>query len=214
MIIEGTRTVRVQCNRINRRLWRKSRRRRCLLLVWLRPWTELRPRSLWPRGSISWSGSLAPCPIWQKALNLHLSATTRPIPGLCRLDPLDFPSWQTARTPSLHLLEATRVVRASSIRVPAVVVSRETTSEAADRRKRRVWDPLRSKYTYMDPAKRMRVAEPTLKAIHKQALLSYYERHAGQSSDDSKSQPPPALPRTMASSTSPTHSAKVHNKSK
>jgi hypothetical protein len=60
----------------------------------------------------------------------------------------------------------------------------------------------------------MRVADPTLKAIQKQALLSYYERHAGRSSNASKSPPPPALPRTMASSTSPTHPAKVHNKSK
>jgi hypothetical protein len=75
-------------------------------------------------------------------------------------------------------------------------------------------DPLRSKYTYLDPDKRMRVADPTLKAIQKQALLSYYERHAGRSSNASKSPPPPALPRTMASSTSPTHPAKVHNKSK
>ena len=69
-------------------------------------------------------------------------------------------------------------------------------------------DPLR-KYTYLDPDKRMRVADPTLKAIQKQALLSYYERHAGRSSNASKSPPPPALPRTMASSTSPTHPAKV-----
>ncbi|XP_057379868.1 uncharacterized protein LOC130702235 isoform X2 [Daphnia carinata] len=69
-------------------------------------------------------------------------------------------------------------------------------------------DPLR-KFTYLDPDKRMRVADPTLKAIQKQALLSYYERHAGRSSNASKSPPPPALPRTMASaSVSPTHPAK------
>ena len=58
------------------------------------------------------------------------------------------------------------------------------------------------KYTFLDPDKRMRVADPTLKAIQKQALLSYYERHAGRSSMASKSPPPPALPRTCSSSSS------------
>ncbi|KAG8222408.1 hypothetical protein J437_LFUL004867 [Ladona fulva] len=32
-------------------------------------------------------------------------------------------------------------------------------------------------YTYLDPEKRHRVSDPTLKAIQKKALLSYYERH-------------------------------------
>lgn len=33
------------------------------------------------------------------------------------------------------------------------------------------------KYTYLDPDKRHRVSDPTLKAIQKKALLSFYERH-------------------------------------
>ena len=33
------------------------------------------------------------------------------------------------------------------------------------------------KYTYLDPEKRMRVSDPTLKVIQKKALLSFYERH-------------------------------------
>ncbi|KAH0535885.1 hypothetical protein KQX54_019858 [Cotesia glomerata] len=33
------------------------------------------------------------------------------------------------------------------------------------------------RYTYLDPEKRHRVSDPTLKAIQKKALLSYYERH-------------------------------------
>lgn len=46
-----------------------------------------------------------------------------------------------------------------------------------------------AKYTFLDPDKRMKVADPTLKAIQKQALLSYYERHAGRSSTGGQ-QPP------------------------
>ena len=49
-------------------------------------------------------------------------------------------------------------------------------------------------YTFLDPDKRMRVADPTLKAIQKQALLSYYERHAGRSSASVASSPPPPPP--------------------
>lgn len=33
------------------------------------------------------------------------------------------------------------------------------------------------RYTYLDPDKRHRVSDPTLKAIQKKALLSFYERH-------------------------------------
>ncbi|KAG7187683.1 hypothetical protein KM043_016739 [Ampulex compressa] len=33
------------------------------------------------------------------------------------------------------------------------------------------------RYTYLDPEKRHRVSDPTLKAIQKKALLSFYERH-------------------------------------
>ena len=92
--------------------------------------------------------------------------------------------------------------------------SSSSSSSGSSPEKESPTDPLRSKYTFLDPDKRMRVADPTLKAIQKQALLSYYERHAGRSSN-AKSPPPPALPRTMASSSSsggsPTHPAKVTN---
>lgn len=50
------------------------------------------------------------------------------------------------------------------------------------------------KYTFLDPDKRMKVADPTLKAIQKQALLSYYERHAGKSST-SAGGPPKSPPK-------------------
>ena len=33
------------------------------------------------------------------------------------------------------------------------------------------------KYAYYDPDKRHKVSDPTLKAIQKKALLSFYERH-------------------------------------
>ncbi|XP_043286569.1 protein Shroom [Venturia canescens] len=39
-----------------------------------------------------------------------------------------------------------------------------------------------TRYTYLDPDKRHRVSDPTLKAIQKKALLSFYERHQHQSS--------------------------------
>lgn len=38
------------------------------------------------------------------------------------------------------------------------------------------------RYTYLDPEKRHRVSDPTLKAIQKKALLSFYERHQHQAS--------------------------------
>ena len=60
-----------------------------------------------------------------------------------------------------------------------------------------------TKYTYLDPEKRLRVADPTLKAIQKQALLSYYERHSGRSSSSSTlaaATSPPPLPRSVSCS--------------
>nr|CAD7402151.1 unnamed protein product [Timema cristinae] len=36
---------------------------------------------------------------------------------------------------------------------------------------------MQTRYTYLDPEKRHRVSDPTLKAIQKKALLSFYERH-------------------------------------
>lgn len=60
------------------------------------------------------------------------------------------------------------------------------------------------RYTFLDPDKRMKVADPTLKAIQKQALMSYYERHRAANgsagSPPKSSPPPPALPRTSSQS--------------
>ena len=44
------------------------------------------------------------------------------------------------------------------------------------------------RYTYLDPDKRHRVSDPTLKAIQKKALLSFYERHH-QTSSSWRSEP-------------------------
>ncbi|XP_051175385.1 protein Shroom isoform X2 [Leptopilina boulardi] len=44
------------------------------------------------------------------------------------------------------------------------------------------------RYTYLDPEKRHRVSDPTLKAIQKKALLSFYERHH-QTSSSWRSEP-------------------------
>ncbi|XP_049785959.1 uncharacterized protein LOC126188401 [Schistocerca cancellata] len=45
-----------------------------------------------------------------------------------------------------------------------------------------------TKYTYLDPEKRHRVSDPTLKAIQKKALLSFYERHHAQPAAAARSQ--------------------------
>ncbi|KAI4503262.1 hypothetical protein M0802_001484 [Mischocyttarus mexicanus] len=60
------------------------------------------------------------------------------------------------------------------------------------------------RYTYLDPEKRHRVSDPTLKAIQKKALLSFYERHhqaswrsepqLAQGSGSSTQSPPPQPP--------------------
>lgn len=44
-----------------------------------------------------------------------------------------------------------------------------------------------TKYTYLDPDKKHRVSDPTLKAIQKKALLSFYERHHSHHPNTSKS---------------------------
>nr|XP_012230562.1 PREDICTED: uncharacterized protein LOC105676893 isoform X4 [Linepithema humile] len=72
------------------------------------------------------------------------------------------------------------------------------------------------RYTYLDPEKRHRVSDPTLKAIQKKALLSFYERHqaswrsepqltqgsapASQSPQSPQSPPPQPPPRPRLSS--------------
>lgn len=43
-------------------------------------------------------------------------------------------------------------------------------------------------YSYLDPEKKHKVADLTLKAIQKKALLSYYERHAGKAEGSGSSQ--------------------------
>ncbi|XP_063244622.1 uncharacterized protein LOC134545119 [Bacillus rossius redtenbacheri] len=59
---------------------------------------------------------------------------------------------------------------------------------------------LQTRYTYLDPDKRHRVSDPTLKAIQKKALLSFYERHhsAGGRGQAWRSEPQLAQPVTMA----------------
>ena len=47
-------------------------------------------------------------------------------------------------------------------------------------------------FTYYDPEKKHKISDPTLKAIQKQALLSYYERQTGKSVSNSSFSPKPA----------------------
>nr|XP_008199092.1 PREDICTED: protein Shroom isoform X1 [Tribolium castaneum] len=68
------------------------------------------------------------------------------------------------------------------------------------------------KYSYLDPEKKHKVPDPTLKAIQKKALLSFYERHQNPNKNNWRSepqlipQPPPRvkvqLPSRRASSAS------------
>ena len=57
-----------------------------------------------------------------------------------------------------------------------------------------------TRYTYLDPDKRHRVSDPTLKAIQKKALLSFYERHqsANTRSQAWRSEPQLAQPASAA----------------
>ncbi|PNF15783.1 hypothetical protein B7P43_G10424 [Cryptotermes secundus] len=57
-----------------------------------------------------------------------------------------------------------------------------------------------TRYTYLDPDKRHRVSDPTLKAIQKKALLSFYERHhsATARSQTWRSEPQLAQPTSVA----------------
>lgn len=57
-----------------------------------------------------------------------------------------------------------------------------------------------ARYTYLDPEKRHRVSDPTLKAIQKKALLSFYERHQSSStrSQTWRSEPQLAQPASAA----------------
>lgn len=61
------------------------------------------------------------------------------------------------------------------------------------------------RYTYLDPEKRHRVSDPTLKAIQKKALLSYYERHhqASWRSEPQLAQGPAPAPQSPQSPQSP-----------
>lgn len=57
-----------------------------------------------------------------------------------------------------------------------------------------------TRYTYLDPDKRHRVSDPTLKAIQKKALLSFYERHHSASARNQawRSEPQLAQPASTA----------------
>jgi len=61
------------------------------------------------------------------------------------------------------------------------------------------------RYTYLDPEKRHRVSDPTLKAIQKKALLSFYERHhqASWRSEPQLAQGPASTPQSPQSPQSP-----------
>lgn len=57
-----------------------------------------------------------------------------------------------------------------------------------------------TRYTYLDPDKRHRVSDPTLKAIQKKALLSFYERHHSATTRNQawRSEPQLAQPASAA----------------
>lgn len=60
-----------------------------------------------------------------------------------------------------------------------------------------------TRYTYLDPEKKHRVSDPTLKAIQKKALLSFYERHHSTSSKSSWRSEPQLLQSTIPSAPHP-----------
>nr|CAD7585694.1 unnamed protein product [Timema genevievae] len=65
---------------------------------------------------------------------------------------------------------------------------------------------MQTRYTYLDPEKRHRVSDPTLKAIQKKALLSFYERHHAGGSGRSqawRSEPQLAQPNLVPCPQSP-----------
>ncbi|XP_011315204.1 uncharacterized protein Shrm isoform X2 [Fopius arisanus] len=64
------------------------------------------------------------------------------------------------------------------------------------------------RYTYLDPDKRHRVSDPTLKAIQKKALLSFYERHH-QSSWRSEPQLVQGVPQVQHSPPQPPFRSKL-----
>ncbi|KAK9882456.1 hypothetical protein WA026_021489 [Henosepilachna vigintioctopunctata] len=53
------------------------------------------------------------------------------------------------------------------------------------------------KYSYLDPGKRHKIPDPTLKAIQKKALLSFYERHHTNSVKNSSWRSEPQLTQTQ-----------------
>ncbi|KAK4877633.1 hypothetical protein RN001_010139, partial [Aquatica leii] len=53
------------------------------------------------------------------------------------------------------------------------------------------------KYSYLDPDKRHRIPDPTLKAIQKRALLSFYERHHPNTTKNSSWRSEPQLARSQ-----------------
>ncbi|XP_023315676.1 protein Shroom isoform X2 [Trichogramma pretiosum] len=63
------------------------------------------------------------------------------------------------------------------------------------------------RYTYLDPEKRLRVSDPTLKAIQKKALLSFYERHQQHQQQASWRSEPQLNPEKSFSSSPPQQSS-------
>ncbi|KAF5278961.1 hypothetical protein FQA39_LY05639 [Lamprigera yunnana] len=73
------------------------------------------------------------------------------------------------------------------------------------------------KYSYLDPNKRHRIPDPTLKAIQKRALLSFYERHHPNTSKSNHWRSEPQLARsqpTLASVPQPPPRIKIQSPSR
>lgn len=65
------------------------------------------------------------------------------------------------------------------------------------------------KYSYLDPEKKHKVPDPTLKAIQKKALLSFYERHHNNSNKTTSWHSEPQLAQSLSAAPQPPPRAKV-----
>lgn len=65
------------------------------------------------------------------------------------------------------------------------------------------------KYSYLDPDKKHKVPDPTLKAIQKKALLSFYERHQNPNKNSWRSEPQLVQPQTATAVPQPPPRIKV-----
>lgn len=65
------------------------------------------------------------------------------------------------------------------------------------------------KYSYLDPEKKHKVPDPTLKAIQKKALLSFYERHHNNNPNKTSWHSEPQLAQSLSAAPQPPPRAKV-----